>query len=600
MKTVKEFLKKFTLFVYINKALKLVKNRGILFLFKAIIRKILKQPINESELFKHMFITEVQRSQQKKKVFEYSPLISILVPLYNTPKEYLLEMLESVKKQTYANWELIIADASDEPLENTIISFNEHRFKYIRLSNNDGIVGNTNTAFRYAHGEFIGLLDHDDVLAENCLFEVVNCLNNNTADIIYTDEITFKDKIFNAYQPNLKPDYSLDTLRSYNYICHFTCFRKTLLFKDEVPFRSEAEGSQDYDLILRLVDRSEKVSHIPKVLYFWRAHEHSTAQTVAAKPYTMDAAKFALNEHLHRRGLSGTVTDARIPTTYKIDYELNNNLKVSILIPNKDHLVDLKKCIDSIINKSTYNNYEIIIIENNSEENETFIYYEKLKEKYSFINVITYNSEFNYSAINNFGVSYAKGELLLFLNNDIEVITPNWIEELLMFAQREDVGCVGAKLLYPDDTIQHAGVIIGIGGVAGHSHKYFHKDDYGFMSRIQIVQNLSAVTAACLMVKKKDFFEVNGFDENLRVAFNDVDFCLRIKEYLHKNNVYSPYAELYHYESKSRGVEDTEEKVRRFNSEVAYFEERWAEFLKKGDPCYNKNLTLKKENFEIL
>lgn len=600
MKKIKNYLKRFKVFVYLNKAIKLMHKKGIRFFFKAIKCKLLKQPINESQLYKHLFLSKEERTKQRNTKFANEPLISILVPLYQTPEKYLKEMLTSVQIQTYEHWELILADASNVSLESIVQGYNESRFHYVRLKHNDGIVGNTNEAYRMAKGSYIGCLDHDDILGEGCLYEIVKRINEENADIIYTDEITFKDKIMQSYQPNLKPDFSIDTLRSYNYICHFTCFKKSLLDYGELPFRKQAEGSQDYDLILRLIDRTFRISHIDRVLYFWRAHEQSTAQSIEAKPYTMDAAKFALTEHLQRRGLCGVVKNAKIPTTYKIEYEITSAPLISILIPNKDHVHDLQNCLTSILQKSTYQNIEILIIENNSVEEKTFSYYDELERTYENIVVLRYQGVFNYSAINNYGVGFAKGEYLLLLNNDIEVLTPSWIEELLMFAQRNDVGCVGAKLLYPDNTIQHAGVIVGVGGVAGHSHKYFHRDDYGFMSRIQIAQNLSAVTAACLMVKKSDYLAVQGFDEKLRVAFNDVDFCLRVKEYLNKNNVYTPFAELYHHESKSRGVEDTEEKINRFNSEVDYFKSRWHLFLEQGDPCYNRNLTLEKENFDVL
>ena len=333
------------------------------------------------------------------------------------------------------------------------------------------------------------------------------------------------------------------------------------------------------------------------ILYFWRGHRGSVASSVAAKPYVTKAARLAISEHLARIGSEGKVYDAKIPSTYRISYKIQGEPKVSILIPNKDHVDDLKKCIDSIIYKSTYRNWEIIIIENNSAEKRTFQYYHELKRNPK-IQVVTWDGPFNYSAINNYGASFAHGEQLLLLNNDVEVITPDWIEQMLMFSQRPDVGAVGAMLYYPDDTVQHAGVILGIGGVGGHAHKHFRRGSGGYMSRLAIAQNLSAVTAACMMLRKEVWNQVGGLDELFQVAFNDVDLCMRIRKanYL---IVWTPYAELYHYESKSRGYEDTLEKQKRFESEVLRFQDRWKDELAKGDPYYNPNLTLEREDFSL-
>ncbi|MGN1320794.1 MAG: glycosyltransferase family 2 protein, partial [Acutalibacteraceae bacterium] len=378
---------------------------------------------------------------------------------------------------------------------------------------------------------------------------------------------------------------------------HFTAFSRQLL--DSVGyFNNEYDGSQDYDLILRLTEKAQNIVHIPKALYFWRSHKASVASDVSAKPYVIDSAKRAIKAHIERLGLSGSVEDSMVPTTYKIQYDINGNPLISIIIPNKDHINDLDKCLSSVYEKSTYKNFEIIIVENNSTEDKTFEYYKSIQNKYENLKVITWDKGFNYSAINNFAVKQAKGEYVLLLNNDIEVITPDWLEQMLMFAQRKDVGAVGAKLYYPDDTIQHAGVIVGLGGVAGHSHKYFDRTDPGYMARASIAQNLSACTAACLLVRKDVYNEVGGLDEGYAVAFNDVDFCMSIRKagYL---IVFTPFAEFYHYESKSRGIEDTAEKRARFNSEVFRFQDKWGAELKKGDPYYNPNLTLDSENFAL-
>ncbi len=590
------YLGKYKIFRYPYKFIKLLLTEGFMSTFQKVKKKFKKTGIEDTKMYQRIFVPKKILEEQKQYEFENKCKISVLVPLYNTPEIFLKEMLDSVINQTYENWELVLVDASDDSVKNELIikRYEDTRIKYIELDENKGIVENTNIAFLNATGAYVGLLDHDDMLAKQCLFEVAKAINTGS-DFVYTDEITFKkDPKKDCYQPNLKPDFSPDTLRSYNYICHFVCFSRQLLHEDESFLDCETEGSQDYDLILRLSERANRIIHIDTPLYFWRAHSASVAENVSAKPYVIDAAKTALQKHLNRIGLKGCVEDGIIQTTYKINYEITGNPLISIIIPSCDHVQDLKKCIDSIQKLSTYNRYEILIIENNSKNKNTFMYYDKIKS-YN-IKVIKYDGTFNFSKINNFAVPYAKGNYLLFLNNDVEVISPDWMQEMLMYAQREEVGCVGAKLLYPDNTIQHAGVIIGIGGVAGHSHKYYQRDDFGFMSRLQIVQNLSAVTAACLMIKKDLFVRVNGFDEEFAVAFNDVDFCLRIRN-LNKLCIYTPYAELYHYESKSRGQEDSQEKIARFNDEISLFEQKWGLWLR--DPYYNRNLSLQNEQFDL-
>jgi GT2 family glycosyltransferase/2-polyprenyl-3-methyl-5-hydroxy-6-metoxy-1,4-benzoquinol methylase len=554
------------------------------------------QSINES-----YFLTDEEKLKQRETKFNKNIKFSILTPLYNTPKVFLIEMIDSVLNQTYSNWELCLADGSNAYHSEVSVICKDYarrdkRIQYKKLDKNLGISENTNQCIAMSSGDYLALLDHDDLLHPSALYEAMKVICEENADFIYTDENTFSLTPMDAYCPHFKPDYSPDTLRSYNYICHLSIFSRQLLEKVGC-FKSEYDGSQDYDIILRLTEAADCIVHIPKILYYWRSHQNSVAMDVSAKPYVMDAAKRALSDHLQRIGFDGEVTDSSIITTYKINYKINGSPLVSILIPNKDHIDDLRKCLDSILEKSTYKNYEIIIIENNSEQAETFSCYEILK-KNPRIKIFEWVGEFNYSAVNNFGVKYASGEYILFLNNDTETITSNWIEEMLMFAQRSDIGAVGAKLFYPDDTIQHAGVILGIGGVGGHSHKYFSRYDTGYMSRLTIVQNLSACTAACMMVPRSIFDEVGGFDESFQIAFNDVDLCMKIREkgYL---IVVTPYAELYHFESKSRGYEDTIEKQKRFQNEVLRFQDRWKDTLMKGDPYYNKNLTLDKEDFSL-
>ncbi len=546
--------------------------------------------------------TEEELEAQRTEVFPRSIKFSIVVPLYNTPEKFLHEMIRSVIDQTYADWELCMADGSDEAHGNVERICRQYmrkdlRIKYQRLEENLGISGNTNACLEMATGDYIGLFDHDDLLHPAALHEVMRAICEQDADFIYTDENTFHEKPEDAFCPHFKPDYAPDTLRSYNYICHFTVFSRELL--DEVgKFRREFDGSQDYDMVLRLTEKASRIVHIPEILYFWRAHGGSVAGDISAKPYTLDAARRALGEHLDRVGLVGEVEDSSIPSTYRIKYAISGWPKVSIVIPNMDHADTLRTCISSILEKTTYENFEIVIIENNSRKEETFAYYDELKTD-PRIQIVTWEGKFNYSAINNFGVrEAATGEYILLLNNDIEVITPDWLQEMLMFAQRPDVGAVGAMLYYPDDTIQHAGVVLGIGGVAGHAHKYFPRGDFGYMSRATIAQDLSVVTAACVMLPRTVWDEVGGLDETFEVAFNDVDLCMRIRKagYL---IVWTPYAELYHYESKSRGAEDTPEKKKRFEGEVRRFQARWKSELAAGDPYYNPNLTLVREDFSV-
>ena len=547
-------------------------------------------------------INRERRRKEESTVFEKNVKISILVPLYNTPLDFLKEMIESVQNQTYKNWELCLADGSDASHKDVGETVNElakkdNRIVYRKLEKNLGISENTNACIDMATGDYISLFDHDDLLHPSALYFVSKEIENG-ADFIYTDEVTFLNgNVKDLVNLHYKPDFAIDTLRSYNYICHLTTFKKSLLEKTG-GFRKECDGSQDYDLILRLVEQAEKIVHVPEILYFWRGHKNSTAQDISSKPYIINAAHKALGDHLERVGLKGTVTNAVIPSTYRIHYDIEGEPLVSIIIANKDSVDMLDVCIKSIFEKTTYENFEIIIVENNSTQNATFEYYKELEEKYSNVKIAYWKDKFNYSAINNFGFTEAEGDYVLLLNNDIEVITPSWIEEMLMFAQRKDVGAVGAMLYYPDDTIQHAGVIIGIGGVAGHAHKCFPRGAYGYMSRGAIAQNYSAVTFACVMMSSDVFEEMHGIDEKFEVAFNDVDMCMRLRKagYL---NVFTPYAELYHHESKSRGQEDTPAKVKRFNSEVDRFQRRWDKELAMGDPFYNPHLTLHHEDFSF-
>ena len=537
--------------------------------------------------------------KQKNEKWKRKPLISIVVPVYNTPQVFLRQMIESVQNQSYSEWELCIGNASPENKEMKKILEeykNDARIKEVEIPENKGISQNTNRAMEIASGELIGLLDHDDLLAPNALYEIAKAVNEHPdAEVIYTDEDKVTTDLKEHFQPHLKPDFNLDLLRSNNYICHFFVASRDLI-KRVGGFRPEFNGAQDYDLILRCTEQAKQIVHIPKILYHWRVHKASTADNPASKMYAFDAGKRAIEEQLIRCRTKGTVQHTKDLGFYRVKYEICGEPLVSIIIPNKDQSEALKKCLDSIREKTSYRNYEIIIVENNSEEPETFAFYKKIAgEK---IKVVTWEGEFNYSAINNFGVRHARGDYLLLLNNDVEIINGDWLTEMLSHCQRKEVGIVGAKLYYPDNTIQHAGIIIGIGGVAGSVFVGLPRAFSGYLHKASIQLDLSAVTAACMLVKRSVFEQVGGLEEKLKVAFNDVDFCLRVREkgYL---VVYDPYAELYHYESKTRGAEDTKEKIRRFQTEIEYMRSHWIGLLKKGDPYYNCNLSLTKWDYSL-
>ena len=556
------------------------------------------------------FPDEERARKEREQVFERMVKISILVPLWNTPENFLREMIESVTAQTYQNWELCLADGSDGDhayVETIVREYQEKdgrgRILYKKLEKNEGIAGNTNRCLAMATGEYIGLFDHDDILHPSALYEYVKVINEKNADYIYCDETTFKSGDINKMLTmHFKPDYAIDNLRANNYICHFSVFARQLLDGTEL-FRTKFDGSQDHDMILRLTDRAKNVVHVPKLLYYWRSHPGSVASDINAKPYAIQSAKDAVADHLKRHGYEHfQITSTRaFETIFKIRYQIIGDPKISIVIANKDHLEDLKRCITSIREKSTYENYEIIVVENGSETKEIFDYYDKLKDDPQ-IKVVTYTEKgsFNYSKVNNFGVKEASGDYILLLNNDPQVITVNWMEELLMYAQREDVGAVGAKLYYGNKTIQHAGVVLQLGAhrTAGHSHYGQHRDNLGYMGRLCYAQDVSAVTGACLLVKKKLFEEVGGLDESFAISLNDVDFCLKLRE---KGllNVFTPFAELYHFESVSRGLDDQGEKAARYNDESERFREKWKEVLEKGDPYYNPNFSLDRSDFAL-
>ena len=590
---------------YIKEQVQSIKKNGWKATFAEMKRYMVMGTLAEPEDIYQKWIaanepTEEELEEQRNHKFEHNPKISIIIPMYNTPVKFFGELVDSLINQTYTNWELCLADGSNEenPELKDIYS-KDSRIKYKFIGENKGISGNTNEALTLATGDFIGLLDHDDILPVFSLYEVVKCINNHPeVDFIYTDEDKFEEVGGKRYDPYFKSDFGPDTLRANNYICHFSVFRKDLMEKLG-GFRSEFDGAQDYDILLRMSEIAEHIYHIPKILYHWRVHELSTAKAGAhAKPYAYEAGKKAVQAHIDRLGLKGTVEAGNTLGTYKVNYEVIGNPKVSIIIPNKDYASTLKVCLKSIIKLTTYKNYEIIVVENNSTEDETFEYYKKIDGKDN-IKVVYYPEKvFNYSAIINFGVRNCTGDYVIQLNNDTELLTPNWLQEMLGFAQREDVGAVGVKMYYPDRTIQHAGIIVGIGGVAGHVFKNIPKNLHGYFSKDAMIQNLSAVTAACIMTPRKIYDDVGYMDEEFKVAFNDVDFCLKIRE-TGKLIIYTPYVEFLHYESKSRGYEDTVEKQQRFKGEIDRFYSKWQGFLDKGDPYYNINLRLDNDQCAI-
>ena len=586
----------------IKSGLRYLRNNGIQKFVKRIFEGPEKKDISYNNWFDLQKPNDEELNKQRETKFVYSPKISLIVATYNTADRHLKAMIESVLNQTYINWELCIADGSDSNnVEKFIIKHysNDNRIKYKKLSENLGISDNMNAALDLVTGEYVGLFDHDDLLTPDALFEIVSILQERKYPVIYTDEDKIDDATGELMEPHFKPDMNIDLLLSENYICHFLVVSKSLI--DRIGMMDKNyDGAQDYDFVLRCVETVgvENVYHIPKALYHWRKHAQSTASNPESKLYAFEAGKRAIQAYYDRNGIDAEVEMGSILGFYRTRYAIKDEALISILIPNKDHIDDLKRCITSIENKSAYKNYEFIIIENNSELEETFKFYDELEKNNKKVKVVYWDGEFNYSAINNFGAKYANGEYILLLNNDTEIVNEDCLKELVSICQREDVGCVGARLLYEDDTIQHAGVIVGLGGVAGHCFIGEPKDSGGYYNRILCIQDYSAVTAACMMIKTSVFRKVNGLSEDLKVAFNDIDLCLKIRE-LGYLVVYNPYAELYHFESKSRGLENTPEKVERFNREVETFKSHWKEFLDKGDPCYNPNLSLTDKSYAL-
>ena len=554
-------------------------------------------------------VLEVQRAELAGQTADSCglPTISILTPLYNTPEPYLREFLNSFVDQTAPNGQLCLADASDAEHDAVKRIVKEYQAKNQRIVykkiENKGIAANTNAAASLATGDYLALADHDDILAPHAMYTMGKAIlqlreRGEPDGFLYSDEALFSKSIQRPIVAHFKPDYAPDYLLCCNYICHLAVFQKALW--DAVGGeRPECDGSQDHDLFLRLIEQVGGAAHVPQVLYYWRVHAGSTSGGTEAKPYVAAAAKKALADHLARTGRTGTVEDGLFPSTYRVKWDIEGDPKVSILIPNKDHTDDLEKCLQSIWKKTTWDNYEIIVIENNSTDPATFAYYEKAKQRYDGLKVVTYPEKgFNFSGINNFGRKAAAGDYLLLLNNDVEVRNGDWLTELLrQCAHKGGAAICGAMLYYPDETLQHAGVITGLGGYAGHSHKYKQKGGSGYLFRIATVQDFSAVTGACLLVKASVYDEVGGLDEQFAVAFNDVDFCLRVRD-AGCRIAWTPYAELTHYESKSRGGDEKDPaKAARFAAEQQRLYTIHGKENILDDPYYNPNLTRDREDF---
>ena len=532
------------------------------------------------------------------------PCVSIVVPVYNTPLPFFKQMVQSVRRQTYTNWQLVLVDASDaaHPAPGALaqkLAAQDGRILYHKIENG-GIAANTTAGFAAATGAYLALLDHDDVLYPNALFACVQTIQTTGADFVYSDEIVLSADLKQLGGYHFKPDFAPDYLRGVNFITHLAVFSRPLLDAAGAYESREYDGAQDHDLFLRLTEKARKIEHIKQVLYIWRGHAGSTAAGMEAKPYAVEAGVRAIDAQLARLGLPGKAMPVPgAPGAFQVRYELTGRPLVSVLIPNKDHTADLDRCLTSLYQNAGYDNFEVLVIENNSTDPATEAYYQTLPERFARCRVVRYQGAFNFSAINNFGAQFAKGEHLLLLNNDIEILSGDFLRELLSYSQRPDVGAVGAKLYYPDDTVQHAGVLMGINGSAGHSHKSYPRTAVGDLYRLVTTQNYMAVTGACLMTKASLYHVAGGLDEEqFAVAYNDVDYCLKLwGQGLH--NVYTPRAEAYHYESKSRGLDTLSENAQRYEREKANFYAKYKQYIDNYDPYYNPHFNNLFENFGL-
>ncbi len=535
---------------------------------------------------------ESQLELQRQHAFEHACTFSIVVPLYRTPLHLFEEMLDSVRAQTYPHWELILVNASPElpelaqAVENAAAE--DARVHVVALERNEGITLNTNAGAAAATGDYISFLDHDDIIAPDLLFEYAKAIDEDPQiDLLYCDEDKLDEQGRHIF-PLLKPDFSIDLLRSHNYIMHMLTLRMAL-YRSIPTQGSDVDGAQDLNLTLMAIERTRNIHHVPKVLYHWRICKSSTAGNSDNKRYAEDVAKRVIEHHLAREGLSGTVSNGKLDFRFRVDYEVQGEPLVSIVIPSKDHVELLSNCLESIFQKTTYPNFEVVIVENNSTEPETFAYYERVQREHHNVRVAVWEGTgFNISKLNNFGVDHAQGEFILLLNNDVEVITPNWIELMLGVAQREDVGLVGARLYFDDGTIQHAGVGL-TGGTAQHLGQGLQHCDQGYMGFLGLVRNWISVSTACAMTKRSVYQQLGGFEEALAVEFNDVDFGLKVHD-AGLEVVYDPFVELYHHESVSRGGpgENFDAEVRT-HRESQYMIGKWTDYYVKGDPYLNPN-----------
>jgi GT2 family glycosyltransferase len=555
--------------------------------------------------FDELTMLDRRAMESNIKSMKEPPIISVVMPTHNTKFEWLREAIDSVRNQIYPHWQLCIADdASTAPHVCDILEHYREldtRIQIVYRLEGGHISAASNSALGLATGDFVALLDHDDVLSEHALYHVAAALQKNPeAMILYSDEDKMAEDDSRT-EPHFKSDWNPDLLFSQNYICHLCVIRRKILQKIG-GFRVGVEGSQDHDLLLRCLPHvhAAQIVHIPLILYHWRIHPQSTAQSADGKSYTAKAGLSSLVDFFNGNGPQGVrVEQGLLPNTYRVRWPIPGpEPLVSLIIPTRDCRELVETAISSIIEKSDYQNFEILILDNGSSNADTIDYFVKIQREDTRVRVVPYHHPFNYSAINNYGVTQARGEVIGLINNDIEVISSGWLREMVSHCLRPEIGCVGAKLYYADDTIQHGGIIVGIGGVAGHSHKYFPVESSGYFSRLLLTQNLSAVTAACLLVRKSVYEHVGGLDdEHLTVAFNDVDFCLKVRQEGYRN-LWTPYAELYHHESLSRGQEDSPEKIRRFQSEIRFMKEKWGHAL-AGDPYYNPNLSYEHEDFSL-
>lgn len=562
------------------------------------------QDISYEKWIENVEPTQFQESTEILESLTYKPLISILLPCYNSNLNYLEQCIKSVQKQSYTNWQLCITDDASPHVEHLVViqeaKKNDARIKFTQKTKNGHISACSNTCLSMATGHYVLLLDHDDLLPEHSLLYLVNALQGNDDFLlIYADEDKVDDSA-NRFDPHFKPEWNQDLLYSQNYIGHPVLF-KTQRVNNLGGFRIGTEGSQDHDLLLRYTANitASQVHRIPKILYHWRVHKESTAAHPDAKDYTTQAGIKALQHIFSTLQYKIKISQGEFSNTYRIHWPLPEQLPlVTLIVPTHNGYEILKTCITSILEKTNYKSYEILIVNNRTDCELTLSFIKNTVQNNHQVQMINWDYPFNFSAINNFAASHAKGSIIGLINNDIEVISPDWLTEMVSHAIRPDIGCVGSKLYYPNNTVQHAGVILGIGGIAGHAHKYYDKQQPGYFSRLHLIQNLSAVTAACLIVRKEIYDQVSGLDQkNLPIAFNDVDFCIRVREAGYRN-LWTPYAELYHHESVSRGAEDTPEKQKRAITEIKYMQSKWGELLQK-DPAYNPNLTLDHEDFSL-